>query len=205
MTDSSRYLQQEMARLQEENRALREEVLSLREYIDGLQALMDAVDQLTPGAEVMPMLDRILVNALIVTNANDGSLLVLDEESDELVFILSYGDVASDDLAGYRLPVERGIAGWVVRHQQPTIVDNAQSDARFYAGIDNAFDFKTGSLLAAPIVGGGRTLGVIEVLNKRNAASFTPADQTLLTLLCRYAGEILNVMTLNEPPLVADQ
>ena len=42
MTDSNRYLQQEMARLQEDNRALREEVLSLREYIDGLQALMEA-------------------------------------------------------------------------------------------------------------------------------------------------------------------
>ncbi|MEJ2149527.1 MAG: hypothetical protein P8Z40_08590 [Chloroflexota bacterium] len=89
MTDSNRYLQQEMARLQEENRALREEVLSLREYIDGLQALMEAVDQITPDAAVMPMLDRILVNALIVTNAKDGSLLVLDEETGELVFILS--------------------------------------------------------------------------------------------------------------------
>jgi GAF domain-containing protein len=205
MTDSNRYLQQEMARLQEENRALREEVLSLREYIDGLQALMEAVDQITPDAAVMPMLDRILVNALIVTNAKDGSLLVLDEETGELVFILSYGDVASNDLAGYRLPVGHGIAGWVADQQQPTIVDNAQSDARFFAGIDNAFDFKTSSLLAAPIVGGGRTLGVIEVLNKRNDASFTTADQTLLTLLCRYAGEILNVMTLNEPPFVADQ
>jgi signal transduction protein with GAF and PtsI domain len=205
MADSSRYLKQEMARLQEENRALREEVVSLREYIDGLQTLMEAVDQLKPDAEVMPMLDRILANALIVTNAKDGSLLVLDEERDELVFILSYGDVANDDLAGYRLPLDKGIAGWVARQQQPTIVDNAQSDARFYAGIDSAFDFKTSSLLAAPIVGGGRTLGVIEVLNKRNDASFTSTDQTLLTLLCRYAGEILNVMTLNEPPLVADQ
>ena len=46
-------------------------------------------------------------------------------------------------------------------------------------------------LEAAPIVGGGRVLGVIELLNKHDGAVFNAGDQTLLNLMCRFAGELL--------------
>ena len=54
------YLKREVARLTEENRLLKEENLSLRQYIDSLNTLMEALDDLSPDAEIMPLLDRIL-------------------------------------------------------------------------------------------------------------------------------------------------
>jgi GAF domain-containing protein len=172
----------------------------LREYLSALHALLDALDDLDPKAEIMPLLDRILANGMAVTNAQDGSLLVVDDESKELVFVLARGQVTPTSLIGQRVPPGRGIAGWVAQKGQPTIVNNARGDIRFYPGIDDAFKFQTNSVLAVPIVGKGRTLGVIEVLNKHSGRIFDPADQALLTLLCRFAGDVLYTMLQQEEP-----
>lgn len=198
MSQYSRHLQSELAQLKEENQDLREEVVVLREYLNALHALLDAIDDLDPASEIMPLLDRILANGMAVTNAQDGSLLVLDDETNELVFILARGQVAPSSLIGQRIPPGRGIAGWVAQKAQPTIVNNARGDIRFYPGIDDAFKFQTNSVLAVPIVGQGRVLGVIEVLNKHSGRIFDPADQTLLTLLCRFAGDVLYAMIQQE-------
>lgn len=194
MSDLTRTLRREVARLQEENSVLREEVLSLRQYLESLYSLMDAIDQLDPTEEIMPLLDRILYNAMTVIDAKDGSLLVMDDETSELVFVLARGEVGPEKLVGHRIPAGKGIAGWVVKNQRPTIVNNARADDRFYAGVDQTFQFQTNSVLAVPIMGRGNVLGVIEVLNKHNGMPFNTADQTLLQLLCRFAGEVLYTM-----------
>lgn len=180
-----------IARLQIENEKLRSEVLSLRQFIDSMQNLREAMEQPNPDAELMDLLAEVLRNALQTINAKDGSLLVLDEDTDELVFIITQGDIPRDRLVWRRLPPGRGIAGWVAQHRVATIVNDAREDDRFYAVLDDELDFETHSVLAAPIVGAGRVLGVIEVLNKHQAQEFTNDDRTLLNLLCRFAGELL--------------
>jgi signal transduction protein with GAF and PtsI domain len=194
MSDQLRYLQQEVSRLQDENRSLKGEVLSLREVIDSIELLSSAIGDLDANTEIMPLLGRILASALAVIHAEDGSLLVLDEETGELVFVLSYGQIPQENLSGIRIPAGKGIAGWVAAHNRPTIVNNASSDDRFYAGIDLHFDFTTNSVLAVPIASEGRVMGVVEVLNKTSGAPFSETDQALLSLLCRFAGDIIQTV-----------
>lgn len=192
MNEQLRYLQQEVSRLQDENQSLKDEVLSLREVTESTKLLASAIDELDPNTEVMPLLGCILASALAVIHAEDGSLLVLDEETDELVFVLSHGQVPQEKLAGVRIPPGKGIAGWVATHNRPTIVNNAATDDRFYAGIDNRFDFTTNSVLAVPLASKGRVMGVVEVLNKTSGAPFSEIDQSLLFLLCRFAGDVIH-------------
>lgn len=189
----SQFMKQEVVRLREENEDLKDELYALRRYIDSIHALIDAVDDLDPSSPIMPLLERTLFNAQTVVNATEGSLLILDDDSNELVFVLAKGSL-SDQLEGRRMPHDKGIAGWVVHNAKPTIVNNAQADDRFYAGIDEALQFQTQSVLAAPIIGRNRMLGVIEVLNKRDGEPFNEMDQSLLMLLCRLAGDVLFAM-----------
>jgi len=205
MSDYGRYIQQEVNRLQDENRELREEVVSLRQYIDSIQSLMEAVEEIDPKSEIMPLLDRILYNAMSVINASDGSLLVTDDETGELVFVLAHGRVSMDELVGQRIPHGKGIAGWVAKNKKPTIVNNTRADDRFYSRLDEKLSFETRSIVAAPIIGGSRVLGVIEVLNKRDGKPFNQTDQTLLQLLCRFAGEILNIMIQQDEEKTAEK
>jgi GAF domain-containing protein len=188
MTDPTR---DEIARLQEENRTLAREVAGLRRFIRSLQNLADASEG-DVSSHIVELLEQILRNALEAIDARNGSLLVLDEDSGELVFVLALGEVPPSSLTGVRLPPGTGIAGWVADHREPTIVEDARKDPRFYPGVDDAFQFNTKSLVAAPIVGGGRLIGVIEALNKEAGRSFSADDLALLMLLCRFAGELLH-------------
>lgn len=194
--------QDDVVKLEQQNEQLRHEVLALRQFIDSMQNLVDALEHPKAEFEIMELLSQILKNALETINAKDGSLLVLDEDTRELVFVVSLGDLPADDLVWRRLPPRAGIGGWVAQNRQSVIVNDVQSDERFYPAIDEEFGFKTQSMLAAPVIGGGQVLGVIEVLNKHDGELFNHDDQTLLTLMCRFSGELLtSVIEQNESSL----
>ena len=182
----------DQTRLRQENALLADELLSLRHFVRSLQDLADAADRRAGPTDTMELLRQILASALAAIGAEDGSLLVTDEESGELVFVLAHGKISQDDLFGVRVPRGEGIAGWVAERGEPTIVEDARADARFYPAIDEAFGFETRSLLCAPITGGSRVLGVVEIVNKERARSFSPDDLALVSLLCRFAGELLH-------------
>lgn len=182
---------QTRARLQAENQHLRAQVRALRHFIHSMEHVMEACAAPRGEAEILELLAEVLATCLRTISAKDGSLLVLDEESGELVFVLGQGDIPQEHLAWRRLPPGEGIAGWVVAHRQPTIVNNVQADHRFSDVLDTDLGFVTESILAVPLTGGGKVLGVVEVLNKRDGMRFTTEDQVLLTLMCRFAGELL--------------
>ena len=191
MRESEQRVHDEIAQLASENAALREEILSLRQFIDSMQNLMEAAEQPLPEAELTELLHGVLCSALQTIGASDGSMLVLDEDSNELVFVITHGDVATEQLTWQRLPAGTGIAGWVSSNRRATIVNDAQTDDRFYPAMDRELGFKTQSVLAAPMIGGGRVLGVIEMLNKKNGKLFSVGDQRLLTLMSRFSGDLL--------------
>ncbi len=203
MSEMSQFLKREVARLKEENERLNEELNTLRQYAEAIQALAEAIDQLDPREEVRQLLDRILYNALALVNSQDGSLLVVDEDTAELVFVLTRGDTQRP-LQDRRIPIGKGIAGWVAYHLQPTIVNNATVDDRFYAGLEGT-PRGTASVLAAPIVGAGRLLGVLEIVNRQDGRPFNVTDQALVMLLCRFAGQVLGAMAEEEEGSVADE
>lgn len=191
-----------MLNLEQENQRLRHEVLALRQFIDSMQNLVEALERPKQEFEIMDLLSEVLKNVLETINAKDGSLLVLDEDTEELVFVVVYGDLPADELIWRRLPPAAGIGGWVAERRKSVIVNDVQSDERFYPRIDEEFGFKTRSMLAAPVIGGGKVLGVVEVLNKHDGKLFNRDDLTLLTLMCRFSGELLvSVIRQNEASL----
>lgn len=202
MTEKQQDTREEALKLERENDRLRHEILALRQFIDSMQNLVDALENPRQEFEIMDLLSKVLKNALETISAKDGSLLVLDEDTRELVFVVTHGDLPADDLVWRRLPPGTGIGGWVAENQKSVIVNDVQSDERFYPVIDEEFGFKTRSMLAAPVIGGGQVLGVIEVLNKHDGRLFNHDDQTLLTLMCRFSGELLtSVIHQNESSL----
>jgi GAF domain-containing protein len=190
-----RFLQQENMRLQEENRSLREENLNLHRYMDALEDLYWATQRITSEENLLNLLDQILHNALGVLRAEDGSLLLLDHDTGELVFVLVHGNIRSE-LQGYRISGDRGIAGWVASQGEPLIVNQPRQDYRFSLEVDHTFNFVTRSILCVPMISRNRLIGVIELLNKRDDEEFNQADATLLSILGYIAGTALEEMDL---------
>jgi signal transduction protein with GAF and PtsI domain len=190
MTNPTALFQQERQRMKEEIRTLREEVDSFRQFMGSLDNLFDQLDQFSSNNDLFPLLKTLLMQAMKLLNAPDGSLALLDDEAHELEFVIVEGKLA-DQLTHHRIPANEGIMGWVVQHRRPTFVRDTRTDARFSNRIDQTFTFTTQSIAAAPLLGGGKVLGVIEVLNQPGADPFSESDVALLKLLCRAAGEAL--------------
>jgi len=186
-----RFLQQENARLKDQNQLLTDEVQALRRYVRALQGLQETIQRFTPEQDVLALLDRTLNCALELLDAIDGSLMLIDDETDELVFVLVHG-VGRETMVGHRFDRRKGIAGWVAEHVQPAIVGNVRADARFLPEIDERFDFVTRSLVAVPLAARGKVMGVIEVLNKRSGEGFTEDDASLLSILATISASALD-------------
>jgi len=186
--ESLKYLQEEAQRLTEENHRLRDELQALRKSVQALSELYAISQDITPDTDVLKLLGEILNASLTVLKASDGSLLLLDEQSGDLVFTVVRG-TASGKLTGYRLPKGEGIASWVVANRRPQIVLDVRRDPRFFSKVDESLGFQTRSMVSVPVqLDNGRVLGVIEVLNKASDHEFTQDDLELILIVAQLAA-----------------
>lgn len=180
----------ELQRLKHDNEKLLEEVHSLRKFVQALDSLYNSTDNFNDDSELFGFLRETLTNAMKLLNAPDGTLALVDDETDELVFVIVNGAL-SEELTDHRIPKTEGIAGWVVRNAKPTLVRDVRLDQRFYTGVDDRFSFKTQSIAAAPLIGDGNVYGLVEVLNQPGDEPFSANDMGILKLFCRATGDAL--------------
>ena len=120
-----------------------------------------------------------------VLDAEGAAVLLLDPERRELYFPYTAGEEqeVAGALATMRFPADRGIAGAVIEGGEALRIDDVMNDARFYAGVDSQTRLTTRNLIAAPIRTRAGTIGVIEVVNRREGRNFTDDDLALLGAL----------------------
>lgn len=150
-----------------------------------LSTLNEITKQLTSTLELNPLLQNILENAVGILNCEAGSLFLVDEETDELVFRVTVGPVASN-LIGKRLPPGTGIVGRAVQTRRTVIENEDQNSQSRFKGIDQQTGFVSRSLMAVPLQVKDRVIGVIEVINRRDGLPFVQNDETLLNA---FAGQ----------------
>ncbi|MCB0193804.1 MAG: GAF domain-containing sensor histidine kinase [Anaerolineae bacterium] len=142
---------------------------------------------LTLELNLDPLLHKILAGAVKVTDASAGSLLLLDEINDELVFAVVEGG-GGDSLQGTRIASDKGIAGWVATNRQPLIVDDVNKDNRYYHSIAANFDFKLTSLICVPMISRNKLIGVLQVMQNTPGCYFGTVEQELLNSFASKAA-----------------
>lgn len=150
-----------------------------------LSTLNEITKQLTSTLELNPLLQNILENAVGILNCEAGSLFLVDEQTDELVFRVTVGPVATN-LIGKRLPAGTGIVGRAVQTRGAVIENEDQTSESRFRGVDQQTGFVSRSLLAVPLQAKDRVIGVIEVINRRDGLPFVQNDQDLLNA---FAGQ----------------
>ncbi len=195
--DLLRALQYENGLLKDENRALREKLVHLRHAIRAMKHLQDTLQLITPETNIITLLNNILSVTLDAVDSENGSLLLLDEETDELVFVEAQGP-NRDQLIGYRLPVGQGIAGWVVSRRTPELVADVRLEPRFSSAVDQTIGFQTTSLICVPLIHDDQVKGAVEVVNTRTGDPFTEEDLDILVLLAKLVAEALALAEIQE-------
>ena len=155
-----------------------------------LTTLNEVTRQLTSTLDLEPLLKNILHNAVEILDCEAGSLVMVDPQTDELVFRVVEG-VAAEKLLGTRMPPGSGMVGKSVRTHQPIIVDNVTDNPEWFSRNDQATGFITRALLVVPLEVKDTVIGVVEVINHRDGSPFTQDDQDLLMAFAAQAAVAL--------------
>ena len=119
--------------------------------------------------ELNELCAEVLARCREVLHAEGASILLLDAERDELYFpyVSGENEEVTARLLGMRFPASQGIAGRVLRSGQSVRVDDVAADPSFFPGVDRQSGGTTRNLLCAPLTSSRGTIGVIQVLNRR--------------------------------------
>jgi GAF domain-containing protein len=139
------------------------------------------------------LLSAIVTVARSIFGAKASSILLLDEETGELVFEAVVGE-GEESLLGVRFPAGRGIAGWVLATRTPLILEDVKTDPRFAGDVAEDTGFVPSGLMAAPLLHEERALGVLEVLDRPERSHFSLQEMDLLGLFANQAAIAVDLL-----------
>ncbi|MEP6742666.1 MAG: diguanylate cyclase [bacterium] len=175
ISDASRTVETQ-PELQREVNRLRGELQHRSDLADSLKHFLDRISSNEPEETYV----AILTHAKSLLRAERASLMVLDEDANELVLKAAIGlSVPKEEIGRARLG--EGIAGQVVESGRPMVVANSASTGELVA--TEKRDYKTGSFISYPITMRGRKVGVLNLTDKTTGATFDDVDLSLLDLV----------------------
>src|SRR5271168_451036 len=161
-------------------------VLALAERrgaMEELSSIVEATKRLNSTLDLGELIHIILQIATRQTVAERGTVFLVDHERGEIWSLVGIGL----EQQVIRLPLEKGIAGWVAREGKAVRLEDVYLDPRFEPDVDRKLGFRTRQLLCLPIRNeAGAIIGVLQLLNK--AESFTDEDEAFLDALSAHVA-----------------
>lgn len=142
---------------------------------------------LTSTLDLSRVLETIMEQVSTLFKPDTWSLLLVDEDKQELYFEIAVGQ-AAEDLRNIRLKMGEGVAGWVATHGEAVFVEDANADTRFTPRVDQVTRMQTRTIVAVPIRGSEGVLGVLEIVNTPQGLPFGEREMFLLQALADYTA-----------------
>jgi diguanylate cyclase (GGDEF)-like protein len=163
------------------------ELLSaMKRTVEQLAAFNQIAKALTSTLDVREVLGLVMQKVSELLQPESWSLL-LEGPDGQLYFEICVGP-AAEQLKPLKVPIGEGIAGSVFRSGKGRLVGDVKTDPDFASRFDELTNFKTQSLMAVPLVSLGRSLGVIEVVQREGGKPFDIDDLRALTAIADYAA-----------------
>jgi len=133
------------------------------------------------------LLSAIVEVARSIFGAKASSIVLLDEETDELVFEAVVGE-GEDSLLGMRYPAGKGISGWVLATRTPLVIEDVEQDPRHARDVAEGTGYVPKGIMAAPLLTEENALGVLSVLDRPEQSLFSLQEMELLGLFANQAA-----------------
>ncbi|HMS32473.1 MAG TPA: SpoIIE family protein phosphatase [Ignavibacteria bacterium] len=157
--------------------------------IEEMQAMiqeMNYLQEISQRISEMKSLDVLLFDIMQsckeLMNAEASSLLMYDEAEDVLNFEVVTGD-KGEVIKKITCKMGEGIAGWVGLNRKPLLIEDCYEDPRFNDEVDKKTNFRTKSMICAPMLRKDKLIGVIQVINKKSDAIFRERDLNIFMIL----------------------
>ncbi|OQY11100.1 MAG: hypothetical protein B6I30_07500 [Desulfobacteraceae bacterium 4572_187] len=143
------------------------------------QTVSSSISYIRDLQELLTTIASIVTSEIL---CEECSVLFYDSENNEFEFFTAVGETGMH-LLKERFPADRGIAGRALKKKATQVVNDVQSDPDFYGKIDKDHDFKTKSILAAPLIAGEEPVGILNAINKIETKFFDQNDDQILSAI----------------------
>ncbi len=168
--------------------ALEEENQRLRNAIAELSIINDIATTINSTQPVEQIVDIIVKKCIKHLNVEQGAIMLLDESDKEKpLHTMIREQQSSLDLLPYRFDAQ--LTGWMLKNQEPLLVNNLKEDKRFKDLVDKTTPFE--SFLSVPLRVKNKMQGVLTVFNKRSKEKFSSNDQKLLSIIASQSSQII--------------
>ncbi len=183
--DIIQILRDENKLLKERNKQVGNKLARLQQAFRVLTDLDGKTRKITKVDDFGDLFYQLLELVMHACNTEHGSLILIDEESQELEFVEVIGDTR-EELKNYRIGINTGVVGHTISTNKPVLIDNVHSSKDWSSTIDDFLGFQTMALMCAPLEVDGRVIGAIEVVNKSTESSFDENDLNVLQVAARF-------------------
>jgi len=178
------------------------------------EKLLDVGIALSSVRDLDELLDLILSEAQRLTNADSGSVYLV--EGDKLIFKVSrsntyfakWGEAKTRQIfKSYEMPITKGsIAGYVALTSSPLNIPDVTNlpkgtEYSYNPAFDKKYSYKTVSMLVVPMMNNaGKIIGVLQLINSienGNTVPFTPNHQKITMSLSSQAAVAIQNAKLN--------
>jgi diguanylate cyclase (GGDEF)-like protein len=168
-----------------ENQRMRQD---LYRKFDRFAAISELTKAITPIQSDKTLLRTILEKSAELLKAEQGSLMLLDHETDVLLLEAKKGIVEG---VSEKLRINRGegISGKVAEFGEPFLVENLESDPRIHQ--KNRQHYKTRSFVSVPLKIEDRIIGVLNLADKSSGEVFNEEDLKLVQSLANQAAIVM--------------
>ncbi len=153
--------------------------------LSDLVLLREIGDTANSSADLQRLIDKVLDSIRLSAEVEIASLMLL--EADGLLHIRAARGLPAEVVAAARVAPGEGVAGHVLEHGQPVLIDDLERDGRF-APAAGARRYSNRSLLSVPLRLRDRIIGVLNVNNKLSGETFAAADLHLLTTIANQTA-----------------
>ena len=169
--------------------ALRERYTDASEGFEMFSLLLSLFKDITHFGDKEGFLETMLEEVVRILNAQRASIFLINPDTNELEAACALGVDKNDLKFDYRL----GIAGSVFTTGVALNIDTRNDPSRFNENFDQKLGFETKSIICNPIQNReDKTIGVIEVLNKRNQDRFTVEDEKTMKVLALVFSSVFH-------------
>lgn len=147
-----------------------------------LSCVLGVTKVLSSSLEPSRILSNIMEHARSIVGGRSWLLFLVDALSGELVFNSAKG-MSVSKARSFRLGPNEGACGQAALKLSPVVINDVGSAKGLDTVVERAVGVKPRSLMAVPITGNGRLLGVVEIINADGPEGFTSKDVELATML----------------------
>jgi two-component system sensor histidine kinase HydH len=141
------------------------------------------------------VLDNAMKWAEDFMGAEASTVYELDDRSNELVVRLARGE-KKGPVGRITLKVGEGIAGTVVKTGKPMVIQDVSQEKKFTDKIDRLTGFQTKSAICVPLVLRNRSIGALQVINKKSGEPFNRSDLEILFAIAQHVSIAMENATL---------